>query len=62
MLWKGPYFLKSSKNQIVLRITVTDSSNDVRTGYARCGTHWKGVFAEAVDVTWDPDQGTVPQS
>ena len=53
-LRKGPYFLLASGNQIVLRITVVDSSDDVRTGFACCGSLWKGVFIDEVDVTWDP--------
>ena len=32
MLWKGPYFLKSSNNQVVFRITVSASLDGVRSG------------------------------
>ena len=63
MCWflKGPYFWKSSKNQAVFRITVSDSSGDVSTGWACCGGYWLGTFVDRVDVTWDSGERQTSQ-
>ena len=37
MLWRGPYFPKSSKNQVVFRIIVADASGNVKN---RLGSLW----------------------
>lgn len=58
LLRRGPYFLKSSNNQVVFRITVSAALDDVRTGWVRCGSYWLGVLAHEVDVTWDSEQQT----
>lgn len=57
LLFKGPYFLNSSKHQIVFRITVADSHGEVSNGWARCGSFWLGVL-DRVDVTWDSGKRT----
>ena len=52
---KGPYFAiwKCSRTQFVFRIKVSDTNGYSRTGWARCGSYWGGVFVNRVDVTWD---------
>src|SRR4051794_40229994 len=56
-LFKGPFFLTSSRGQAIYRITVQDSQGAVRQGYARCGGWFLGLLADQVEVRWDePDR------
>lgn len=55
---KGPFFWKSSKNQIVFYVTVSDSEGKVRTGYVRCGGYFIGLLGKQVDVIWDNEPQT----
>ena len=52
-LRRGPFFWTTSKNQTVYRITVADDDGIARTGWARCGSFWWGVFRKQVEVCWD---------
>lgn len=52
-LFKGPFFWKSSKNQSVFRVTITDDSDEVRTGWVRCGSYWLGILVDQADAIWD---------
>ena len=52
LLFRGPYFW-SSKGQVVFRFTARDTAGRARSGYARYGGFWIGVFTEQVDVSWD---------
>lgn len=50
---KGPYFWRSSNNQMVYRIAVSDAGGTVRRGWARCGGWVWGLLTDQVDVRWD---------
>lgn len=53
-LAKGPFFFRSGKGNAVYRITVKDPHGTVRSGYARCGGFWLGMWlSEEVTVEWD---------
>ncbi len=52
-LWRGPFFWSSSKNQTIYRITVMDADGRTRTGWAKCGSFWLGLFRDQVEVRWD---------
>jgi hypothetical protein len=52
LLFRGPYFW-ASKGQVVYRIGTRDRSGRLRSGFARCGGYWLGVFTDQVDVRWD---------
>ncbi|MBC8290703.1 MAG: hypothetical protein H8E37_10350 [Planctomycetes bacterium] len=57
-IFKGPYFWKSSRNQTVFRVTVTEESDEIRTGWVRCGSFWLGVIVDQTDVTWDEPEAS----
>jgi hypothetical protein len=48
----GPFFWTSSQGQTVCRVTV-DAKGVVRTGWVRCGSWWRGLRSEQVEVRWD---------
>lgn len=50
---RGPFFWTTSKGQMVYRITVASESGEERTGWARCGGFWGGLFVDRVEVRWD---------
>lgn len=53
-LRKGPFFLRSGKGNAVYRIAVVDRQGYVRSGYARCGGYWLGMWlTDDVTVEWD---------
>lgn len=52
-LRKGPYTWRTSRAQRTFRITVRDSSGQIRSGWACCGGYFLGVFADAVTFIWD---------
>ena len=52
LLFRGPYFW-ASKGQVVYRFSARDTAGRVRSGYARCGGYWLGIFTDHVDVRWD---------
>lgn len=47
----GPFI--SSHNRTIYRVTVDDRGL-TRTGWARCGSFWTGLYADVVEVRWDP--------
>jgi hypothetical protein len=51
--FRGPFFLRTSKTQVVYRIVVEDTSGVRYTGYARVGGWFLGLFSDQVDVQWD---------
>ena len=53
LIRKGPFLWTSSKGQVVYRVSMRDPSGRVRSGYARCGGYWLGVWTDAVDIRWD---------
>jgi hypothetical protein len=50
---KGPFFLTSSNNQIVYRVTVQDTYGNVHRGWVRCGSYNLGSWTDEVAVRWD---------
>jgi hypothetical protein len=52
LLFRGPYFW-ASKGQVVFRFSARDTAGRLRSGFARCGGFWLGLFTEQVDVRWD---------
>jgi hypothetical protein len=52
LLFRGPYFW-ASKGQVIFRFSARDTVGRIRSGYARCGGFWLGIFTEQVDVSWD---------
>lgn len=57
---KGPFFWSSSRNQSVYRITVEDSEGQIRTGWAKCGGWFMGLWTSQVEVRWDKQQKGFP--
>lgn len=49
----GPFLWTTSKNQVVLRIEARTPDGSLRTGWARCGSFWWGVFSKQIEVRWD---------
>jgi hypothetical protein len=52
-LWKGPFLLSSSNNQVVYRVTVQDAQGNIRRGWVRCGNYRFGPWKKLIDVKWD---------
>jgi len=50
---RGPFFWTTSKGQTVYRITAVDDEGERRTGWARCGSFWWGLWGSRVEVRWD---------
>ena len=55
-LRRGPFFWTTNSSQTVYRVTVVDSSGRSRSGWARCGSRWKGLRSDRVDVRWDGER------
>jgi len=55
-LWPGPFLFRTNRGTVVYRITARDAEGHHRTGYARCGSYWLGMwFSNSVTVEWDRD-------
>ena len=52
-LWRGPFWLRSGKGNVVYRVTVRDRDGLQRSGYVRCGGFFLGMWSDAVAVEWD---------
>ncbi len=52
-IFRGPFFWSSSKGQKIYKVALRNREGQVRTGYARCGGYWLGLFSDAVEVRWD---------
>jgi hypothetical protein len=51
--FRGPFWLTSSKNQIVFRVTVRDRHGDVRKGWVRVGSWLFGVLSDEATEKWE---------
>lgn len=52
---RGPFFWTTSKGQTVYRVTIRTAAGAERSGWARCGSFWRGLWSEAVEVRWDDE-------
>lgn len=53
-LRRGPFFFRSNDKNAVYRITARDREGRTRSGYARCGGFWFGMWLSPdVTVEWD---------
>ncbi|MGC4015719.1 MAG: hypothetical protein QM755_14525 [Luteolibacter sp.] len=50
---RGPFWLNSSKSQIVYRITIRDRDGLTMHGWVRCGGWLFGLLEDEVEVRWD---------
>lgn len=48
----GPFFLNSSKNQMVYFVTVENARGEIRHAWCRCGSWWGGLLSSKIDVRW----------
>ncbi len=55
MIFTGPFrFWTNSRNQIIYFFRVRDREGHERTGWARCGSFWGGVFfSDKIEIRWD---------
>jgi hypothetical protein len=55
MIFTGPFkFWTNSRNQIIYHFTVQDRDKHERSGWARCGSYFGGVFfSDKIEVRWD---------
>ena len=52
--FKGPFFFRTTNNQVVYRVTVRDKAGNVgRTGWVACGSWWWGLWSNQAKVRWD---------
>jgi hypothetical protein len=52
-IFKGPFFLTSSRQQTVYHVKVRDEAGNVRSGWVRCGGWFMGLWSEKADVRWE---------
>ena len=52
-MWRGPFWWRSSDSNAVYRIVVRDARLGTRSGYARCGSVFLGMWSRDVTVEWD---------
>ncbi len=50
---RGPFFWTTSKGQDVYHVIVDCPDGLRRSGFVRCGSFFKGVISDNVDVAWD---------
>lgn len=58
MQWlnQGPLFWSSSSGQTIYRVTLSSRQDGrVYQGWLRCGSYWKGLFSNQVEVHWDDE-------
>lgn len=55
MIFTGPFkFWTNSRNQTVYNFKVRDCEGLEKSGWARCGSFWGGVFfSDKIEVIWD---------
>ncbi len=56
LLFKGPFFFRTTEHQTVYRVTVRDKAGNVRTGWVACGSWWWGLLSDQAQVRWDEVQ------
>lgn len=54
-IWRGPFFLRSSENQMVFHIIVRDADGRRRSGWLRCGGFFSGLFGSQAKVIWEDE-------
>lgn len=52
-LWRGPFFWRSSKGQMVYYVVVRTSDGYTRQGWVRCGSFFLGIWKDRAEVIWD---------
>lgn len=55
-MFRGPFWLTTSKSQEVYEITVRDRDGNQREGYVRVGGMFLGMMSDNLEVRWK-DQG-----
>ena len=50
---RGPFTWSASTKLVVYRISAIDRDGESRSGWARCGRFWRGLFNDRVDICWD---------
>ena len=53
LFWRGPFWWRSSKGQMVYRVTVQDRDGNTRKAWIRCGGFFAGLLSDQVSVEWD---------
>jgi hypothetical protein len=51
--FRGPFFFRTTKDQVVYRVTVRDKAGNVGTGWVACGSWWLGLWSNQAKVSWD---------
>lgn len=51
--WRGPFWLRSGKGNLVYRVLVRDAAGDMHSGYVRCGGLFLGMLSDEIAVEWD---------
>ena len=58
MIFTGPFkFWTNSRNQIIYWFRVRDKQGRERSGWARCGSYFGGVFfSDKIEIRWDENK------
>jgi hypothetical protein len=51
--WPGPFWFRTSRNQVVYRVRVRDQEGQEYSGYIRLGNWFLGLWIDEVAVEWD---------
>lgn len=54
-LLQGPFFLITSKAQVVYYVSIVDNSGKKRSAWIRFGGWFTGLFSDNLEVKWDED-------
>jgi hypothetical protein len=54
----GPFeWLTTGRSQIIYSFTARDRQGDQRSGWARCGSYWGGIFfSDKIEIRWDEER------
>jgi hypothetical protein len=55
--WRGPFWLTSSKHQVVYRIQAEAGDGRICSGYVLCGSWMWGLWSNQAQVRWDDGMG-----
>lgn len=53
LFFRGPFFFRTTKDQVVYRVTVRDKAGNVGKGWVACGSWWFGLWSKEAKVRWD---------
>src|SRR6266513_2674398 len=50
---RGPFTWTSGRGQTVYSVVVEDGTGSTHQGWVRCGSYWRGLWSDKVEVRWE---------